>query len=120
MAETLGVFNNAAASRSPAAASWKLLYTAGSERVTFSVHVNNASGSDSGFRMALMPASVAYVDGAAPPLYSCIYGSLTASQTIENLSAMDTPALVLEPGFFLAVYCDHVGVTFLPTGISFS
>jgi hypothetical protein len=120
VAETLGVFNNTPAARSPAAASWKLLYTAGVERVTFSVHVNNASGGDSGFRMALMPASVAYVDGGVPPSYSLIYGSASASKFIENLSELDTPALILAPGFFLAVYCDHVGVTFLPTGISFS
>ena len=120
MAETLGIFNNAPASRAPAASSWKLLYTSTQNGFVCSVHVNNASGVDSGFRIAVIPASVGYVDGAAPPLYSIVSGSLGASHTLENLGEYDSPSYTMGLNDVVVVYCENVGVTFLVGGILFS
>jgi hypothetical protein len=119
MAETAGILNDAPGARSPAANSWKLLYTAALPSV-LSVHVNNGTAAASGFRIAIIPASVTYADGDVPPAYAMVSGSTTLSKYIEDLGEFDTPTYNVGVGDKVVVRCDNVGVTFMCQGFTFS
>lgn len=121
MPEVPSILNDAPANRAPAAAAWKLLYTA-TQTALVSIHINNGNPATvSGYRVAIVPASVAgFVDGSVPPGYAMVSGSTLTSVPIEALQELDTPVYNLSAGDKVVVWCDNTLVTFLSQGYLFS
>lgn len=106
------------ASRSPAANSWKLLYTADNPS-TFGLDVCNGEATDAHISVCIIEGAVTWADGETPPPYSYVIKNqrVEADGTDGNNWVM--PVKHLNDLDRVVVRTDVVGVTFYGHGFKF-
>jgi hypothetical protein len=115
MAEVSGRFVVDEASRSPAANTWKLIYTATASG-PLGLDVCNGMASDAHVDVYILPAAAAYVDGAVPAAYGAVHSKQRIESDGTDGSTWVMPVKMVNTGDFVVVRTDLVGVTFYPHG----